>query len=52
LAVRVKTDVLYKISNKQIVFKIGTVAHEKIEESKKVFMKVYRIKLKDCKWRR
>lgn len=33
----VKTDVLYKILNEQIIFKIGTVDHEKIEEYKKSF---------------
>ena len=33
----VKTDVLYKILNEQILFKIGTVDHEKIEEYKKSF---------------
>ena len=34
----VKTDIIYKISNEQIVFKIGIVSYEKIEEYKKVFM--------------
>lgn len=33
----VKTDVVYKISNEQIVFKIGIVGYEKIEEYKKSF---------------
>ncbi len=33
----VKTDVIYKISNEQIVFKIGTVDNEKIEEFKRSF---------------
>ena len=33
----VKTDVLYKILNEQIIFKIGTVDSEKIEEYKKGF---------------
>ena len=33
----VKTDVIYKILNEQIVFKIGTVDYEKIEEYKKSF---------------
>lgn len=33
----VKTDVLYKILNEQIIFKIGTVDLEKIEEYKKSF---------------
>mgnify|MGYP001028336884 FL=1 len=33
----VKTDVLYKILNEQIIFKIGTVDCEKIEEYKKSF---------------
>ena len=33
----VKTDVLYKILNEQIIFKIGTVDYEKIEEYKKSF---------------
>lgn len=33
----VKTDVLYKILNEQIIFKIGTVDNEKIEEYKKSF---------------
>jgi len=33
----VKTDVLYKILDEQIIFKIGTVDHERIEEYKKSF---------------
>ena len=33
----VKTDVIYKILNEQIVFKIGTVDNSKIEEYKKSF---------------
>lgn len=33
----VKTDVLYKILNEQIVFKIGRVDEEKVEEYKKSF---------------
>lgn len=33
----VKTDVLYKILNEQIIFKIGTVDYEKIEEYKNSF---------------
>ncbi len=33
----VKTDVVYKILNEQIIFKIGKVDHEKIEEYKKSF---------------
>lgn len=33
----VKTDVIYKILNEQIIFKIGTVDYEKIEEYKKSF---------------
>lgn len=33
----VKTDVVYKILNEQIIFKIGTVDIEKIEEYKKSF---------------
>ncbi len=33
----VKIDVIYKISNEQIVFKIGMVSYEKIEEYKKSF---------------
>lgn len=33
----VKTDVVYKILNEQIIFKIGTVDNEKIEEYKKSF---------------
>ena len=33
----VKTDVIYKILNEQIIFKIGTVDIEKIEEYKKSF---------------
>ena len=33
----VKTDVVYKILNEQIVFKIGIVNYEKIEEYKKSF---------------
>lgn len=33
----VKTDVIYKISNEQIIFKIGKVDNEKIEEFKKSF---------------
>lgn len=35
----VKTDVLYKILNEQIVFKIGTVDKDKIDEYKKSFYK-------------
>lgn len=35
----VKTDVLYKILNEQIVFKIGTVDKEKVEEYKNSFYK-------------
>lgn len=35
----VKTDVIYKISKEQIIFKIGKVDNEKIEEFKKSFMK-------------
>lgn len=34
----VKTDVVYKILNEQIIFKIGTVENEKIEEYKKKFL--------------
>lgn len=34
----VKTDVIYKILNEQIVFKIGKVDNEKIEEYKKSFL--------------
>ena len=33
----VKTDVLYRILNEQIIFKIGTVDNERIEEYKKSF---------------
>ena len=33
----VKTDVVYKILNEQIIFKIGRVDNEKIEEYKKSF---------------
>ena len=33
----VKTDVIYKISNEQIIFKIGKVDDEKIEEYKRSF---------------
>ena len=33
----VKTDVIYKICSKQILFKIGSVDEEKIEEYKKSF---------------
>lgn len=33
----VKTDVVYKILNEQIIFKIGTVDNEKIEEYKNSF---------------
>lgn len=33
----VKTDVIYKILNEQIIFKIGTVDHDKIEEYKNSF---------------
>ena len=33
----VKTDVVYKILNEQILFKIGKVDEEKIEEYKKCF---------------
>ena len=34
----VKTDVIYKISNEQIVFKIGIVSYEKIEEYRESFL--------------
>ena len=34
----VKTDVIYKIENSQILFKIGTVDRRNIEEYKKAFM--------------
>ena len=33
----VKIDVIYKIPNEQIIFKIGIVSYEKIEEYKKSF---------------
>ena len=33
----VKTDAVYKILNEQIIFKIGTVDFEKIEEYKQSF---------------
>lgn len=33
----VKTDIIYKISNEQIIFKIGIVSYEKIEEYKMSF---------------
>lgn len=33
----VKTDIIYKISDEQIIFKIGIVSYEKIEEYKKSF---------------
>lgn len=33
----VKTDILYKILNEQIIFKIGKVDDEKIEEYKSSF---------------
>ena len=33
----VKTDVIYKILNSQILFKIGEVSKEKVEEYKKAF---------------
>ena len=36
----VKTDVVYKILNEQISFKIGTVDDEKIEEYKKSFYEI------------
>lgn len=32
-----KTDIVYKILNEQIIFKIGIVSYEKIEEYKKSF---------------
>ena len=34
----VKTDVIYKIKNEQILFKIGEVEKNKVEEYKKAFM--------------
>jgi len=34
----VKTDVIYRILNEQIVFKIGTVDYERIEEYKRNFV--------------
>lgn len=42
----VKTDVIYKILNEQIIFKIGTVDREKIEEYKNSFYD----SLKDNNW--
>ena len=33
----IKTDVIYKILDEQIIFKIGIVNHEKIEEYKNSF---------------
>lgn len=36
----VKTDVIYKIATEQILFKIGTVDNEKIEEYKKSFLDI------------
>ena len=33
----VKTDVIYKIPNEQIIFKIGIVNYERIQEYKKSF---------------
>lgn len=33
----VKTDIIYKIPNEQIIFKIGIVSYEKIEEYRKSF---------------
>ena len=33
----IKTDVIYKISNSQILFKIGEVELDKVEEYKKAF---------------
>ena len=36
----VKTDVVYKILNEQIIFKIGKVDYEKIEEYKKKFYRM------------
>ena len=33
----VKTDIIYKIPTEQILFKIGIVSYEKIEEYKKSF---------------
>ena len=38
----VKTDVIYKISNNQILFKIGEVSKEKVEEYKKAFYENYK----------
>ena len=36
----IKTDVIYKISNEQILFKIGKVDKEKIEEYKQSFYNI------------
>ena len=36
----VKTDVVYKILNSQIIFKIGKVENSKIEEYKKSFYEI------------
>ena len=33
-----KIDTIYKIDNKQILFKIGTIDREKIEEYKKMYL--------------
>ena len=38
----VKTDVIYKILNSQILFKIGEVSKEKVEEYKKAFYESYK----------
>lgn len=35
----VKTDVIYKIANNQILFKIGEVSLNKVEEYKEAFYK-------------
>ena len=38
----VKTDVIYKIANDQILFKIGEVDQENIEEYKKSFLEKFK----------
>ncbi len=43
-----KTDVIYKIANSQILFKIGEVTQDKVEEYKEAFYRNLKQKKKKC----
>lgn len=42
----VKVDVIYKILNNQIIFKVGTVDTEKVEEYKNIFLEINKLESK------